>query len=422
MMRITILTLGTRGDVQPYIALGLGLKQAGYSVTLGTSKDFGTMIESRGLAFAPFEFSVREILEDPDGRAAFQSKRAAIRLYRKVAPKMPRLLDDIWKTAQGAQAILYHPKIVNSYDIAEKLNVPAVPAFYLPALSPTSAFPAPFIPGPATWGRFLNRMSHRMFLMLMTAPYHRMLNRWRVRTLALSPRPLWGETARRYGKSVMKLYGYSPHLVPTPSDWDDTNHVTGHWFLDRPEDWQPPPGLEEFLAADVPPVFVGFGSISGSDPQKATAIVLDALKKSRQRGILVAGWGGLCAADLPDTVRFVESIPYDWLFPRVAAVVHHGGASSTAEGLRAGKPTVICPFFGDQPFWGRRLYELGVGPRPLAQKRLNSDALADAIHTAVTDDRMRLRAADLGEKIRGERGVDRAVEILREQFRRLSTL
>jgi sterol 3beta-glucosyltransferase len=418
-MNIAILTLGTRGDVQPYIALGLGLQKTGYSVTLGTSKDFESMVTACGLSFAPFQFSIREILADPDSRAAFVSKRAAIRMYRKAAPMMPRLLDDAWAAAQGAEAILYHPKILNGHDIAEKLNIPAMVAFYLPALSPTRAFPAPFIPGPVSWGRFLNKVSHGLFLRLMTAPYYRMLNRWRAQVLGLAPRPFRGESRRRFGSSIIKLYGYSRHLVPTPPDWDASSHVTGHWFLDRPADWQPSPGLAAFLDAGSPPVFVGFGSITGSDPRRTTAIVLEALRTSRQRGILVGGWGGLCAANIPDTVRYVESVPYDWLFPRVAAVVHHGGASSTAEGLRAGKPTVICPFFGDQPFWGRRVFGLGVGPLPIPQKRLTPHALADAIHAAVTDERMRRQSAELGEKIRSEDGVDQAVRIIHNELKRL---
>jgi sterol 3beta-glucosyltransferase len=417
-MKITILTLGTRGDVQPYIALGLGLQDAGFNVTIGTSKDFQGMVASYGLPFAPFQFSIREILADPDSRAAFESKRAALRLYRKVAPLMSRLLDDVWAATQGAQALVYHPKILNGLDIAEKLNIPALLAFYLPALSPTRAFPAPFIPGPATWGGFLNKISHQVFLRLMTAPYHRLLNRWRAQALGLPPRPFCSEGRKRYGKSIPKLYGYSRHIVPTPIDWDETAQVTGHWFLDSPADWQPPHDLTEFLAGGPPPVLVGFGSITGSSPERTTAVVLEALRLSEQRGLLVAGWGGLSNTPVPNNVYFLESAPYGWLLPRVAAVVHHGGAGSTAEGLRAGKPTVICPFFGDQPFWGRRIFELGVGPAPIPQKRLNAQDLANAIRIAANDEGMLRRAGELGAKILAEDGVARAVQIINRELGR----
>jgi sterol 3beta-glucosyltransferase len=418
-MKITILTLGTRGDVQPYLALGLGLQGAGHAVTLGTSRDFAEEISARRLPLAPFDFSIREVLEDPDSRAAFVSKRAAIRMYRKVAPMMPRLLEDAWTAAQGSDLLLFHPKILNAIDIAEKLNIPAMVAFYLPALSPTRAFPAPFIPGPVTWGGWGNRLSHGLFLWLMTAPYHRMLNRWRVQALGLAPRPFWAEGRRCYGKSITKVYGYSRHLVPTPPDWEDSTQVTGQWFLDRPTDWQPPPDLAAFLASGLPAIAVGFGSIAGRNPEQSTALVVEALQMSGQRGVLVGGWGGLCARPLPDTVHFVNSVPYDWLFPRVAAVVHHGGAGSTAEGLRAGKPTIVCPFFGDQPFWGKRVHALGVGPEPLPQRRLTARALADAIRAAVTDEGMRQRASALGGMIRTENGVQRAVTVITERQAKL---
>lgn len=411
-MNIAVLTLGTRGDVQPYLALSRGLERAGHSVTFGTSRDFAAEVAACGIRFAPFEFSIREILQDPDAAAAFQSKRAALRLQKKVAPKMSGLLDDAWKAAQGANAVVYHPKILNGLDIAEKLRIPAMLGFYLPALTPTRAFPAPFLPGPSTWGGFGNRLSHGIFLRLMTAPFHRQLNRWRAHALNLPRRPFWRETSQRFGLRVPKLYGYSRHLVPVPTDWDSSAHVTGQWFLDRPAEWHPPPGLEHFLDVHPLPLLVSFGSIFGSDPARTTQVVLEALRLSGQRAVLVGGWGGLRPANESPAVWFEQNIPYDWLLPRVSAAVHHGGAGSTGEAARAGIPMVVCPFFGDQPFWGRRVHELGIGPPPIPQKKLTATALAGAMAKAVSDPEMRRRAAELGQRVRAERGVEAAVRAI----------
>ena len=157
------------------------------------------------------------------------------------------------------------------------------------------------------------------------------------------------------------LCGYSPHVIPVPRDWDDRHVVTGYWFLDEPEGWQPPEGLEEFLAAGEAPVYVGFGSMGDRDAERTTAVVIEALAELGRGAVLSSGWGGLSESDLPDGFFMVGSVPHSWLFPRVAAVVHHGGAGTTAAGVRAGIPAVVTPVLGDQPFWGRTLARLGVG-------------------------------------------------------------
>jgi sterol 3beta-glucosyltransferase len=208
------------------------------------------------------------------------------------------------------------------------------------------------------------------------------------------------------------LQAFSRHVVPRPSDWPDSAVVTGYWFLDEGVDWTPPRELADFLDAGPPPVFVGFGSMAGRDPARTARTVLAAVARSGQRALIVSGWGGLRVDEPPPGVFVAESVPYDWLLPRVAAVVHHGGAGTTAAGLRAGKPTVVCPFVADQPFWGARVAALGVGPRPIPQRRLGEAELAAAILEAVGDAGMRDRAERLGAQIRAEDGVAAAVEVI----------
>jgi UDP:flavonoid glycosyltransferase YjiC (YdhE family) len=170
----------------------------------------------------------------------------------------------------------------------------------------------------------------------------------------------------------------------------------------------------DFLDAGPPPVYIGFGSISNRKPEETTDLIIKALGRIDQRAILLSGWGGLQKTDIPESVFMIDSAPHSWLFPRMAAVVHHGGAGTTAAGLRAGVPSLVIPFFGDQPFWGQRTAELGVGPQPLPRKKLTVDRLAHAIQKAVTDNEIRKRAADLGSKIQAEDGIARAVEIIRQ--------
>ncbi|MFO7322884.1 MAG: glycosyltransferase [Chloroflexota bacterium] len=411
-MNITILTLGSRGDVQPYVALGVGLKAVGHNVTVCTGRNFESFITAHGLTYGFMDADFLQLMQDPATRKSLQGRGNPVKLMREVFDLLRRVLNDAWKAAQGSDAIIYHPKALAGYHIAEKLRIPAFVSAPVPLLTPTASFPSPLVPARMQLGPAFNRFSHAALLSMITLPYQRMINRWRRETLGLPPRRLFASERRINGQPVHVLYPFSRHVIPPPADWDEAVHVTGYWFLDDQAGWQPPQALLDFLDAGPAPVYIGFGSMSLNDPQATTHNVLAALEKTGQRGILATGWGGLSAADLPPNAFLLDAAPHDWLFPRMAAVVHHGGAGTTAAGLRAGLPTIICPFLGDQPFWGRRVHALGVGPAPIPQKRLNADNLAEAIRAATTDSAMRARAAALGERIRAEDGVGNAVAIV----------
>ena len=243
----------------------------------------------------------------------------------------------------------------------------------------------------------------------------------REEVLGLPPAPFWGPYNADRLHHYPILYGLSPSVIPKPSDWDNNINVTGYWFLDSESDWTPPSDLMEFLQGGPPPVYIGFGSMSNRNPEKTVDLCLQALAKTQQRAIMLSGWGGLHKANLPDTVFMVDSIPHSWLFPRVGAVVHHGGAGTTAAGLRAGVPSIVIPFFGDQLFWGQRVAELGVGPEPIPRKKLTVERLAKAIKKAVTDQTMRQRAANLGAKIQAEDGIARVVAVIQDMEKHEAT-
>jgi UDP:flavonoid glycosyltransferase YjiC (YdhE family) len=234
----------------------------------------------------------------------------------------------------------------------------------------------------------------------------------RTQVLGLAPAPFMGPFDSGATSGYPVLYGYSQAVIPRPLDWGDRIHVTGYWFLDQENDWVPPGHVVDFLQAGQPPVYVGFGSMSSRDPRATADLIGEALELCGQRAIVLSGWGGISGGSLPDSVLMIESMPFSWLFSHVAAVVHHGGAGTTSEGLRAGVPSVIVPFFGDQPYWARRVADLGVGPEPVPRRRLTALALAAAIDQAVSDKAMRDRAAALGRRLRAEDGVGRAVEVI----------
>ncbi len=418
-MKIFILTVGTRGDVQPYVALGKGLQAAGHAVTICTSVTFKPFIEAHGLHYVYMNDEIIRFIDSEAGRKAMAEAdnlltwiKLAIQLTKDIKPVYRRMLDEAWTAVQGSDAIIYHPKALGGYHMAEKLDIPGFLSIPFPVYVPTAAFPAVVFP---EWqlGGWYNKFSYMAATRMSQATMGGTVNAWRRETLDLPKRSvLANELVRADGRPVPVLHCYSPHVLPRPMDWPATAATTGYWFLDRADDWWPPADLVDFLAAGPAPVYVGFGSISGRDPGKTTQVILDALAQSGQRGILATGWGGLQTRALPDTVFKIESAPHDWLFPQMAAVVHHGGAGTTAAGFRAGVPTIICPFFGDQPFWGRRVAALGVGPAPIPQKKLTVERLASTLETAVSDPQIQQRATQLGKQIRAEDGVTCAVDLI----------
>lgn len=419
-MRLFFLTLGTRGDVQPFVALGRAMQGRGHEVTVCTSFGLAPFVEGHGLRYSYLNNDILDLVNSEAGRRAVSetgvlgSLRWMVEAARLFKPIFRRTLAEEWEAARGAEAIIYHPQAVGGYHIAEALGIPGVMADPLPTWVPTASFPNLVAPDLGLGGWY-NRLTYRVLPVLTRAMYGSVVTCWRREALGLPRRPLFAdELVRADGRPVPVLLGFSPSVVPPPPDWPENVKVTGDWFLDEAPDWQPPPGLRDFLESGPPPVFVGFGSMAGRDPARTTQIVLDALMLSGQRGILVTGWGGLECVDAPEGVYVAESVPYDWLLPRVAAVVHHGGAGTTAAGLRAGKPSVICPFVADQPFWGKRVAELGVGPRPIPQRRLDAIELGVAIRMALTDPQMQRRAADLGARIRGEDGTANAATLIEQ--------
>jgi sterol 3beta-glucosyltransferase len=241
-------------------------------------------------------------------------------------------------------------------------------------------------------------------------------NKARAQVLQVKTASFWGPFISLQKQKVPVLYGYSAQVLPHPEDWDVSQHVTGYWFLEPPTAWEPPKDLVHFLNAGPPPVYIGFGSMSSKKSEATADLVLQALARTGLRGVMYAGWGGLKKEQLPETVFMSDSIPHTWLFPRMAAVVHHGGVGTTAAGLAAGIPSIITPFFADQPFWGKQVYELGVGPKPIPHKRLTVDKLTEALDRVITDIEMRKKAATLGECIRAENGIVKAVNIIEQSF------
>lgn len=415
-MNITILTQGSRGDVQPYVALGIGLKKAGFHVQMPAPEVFRHLIGDAGLEFIPSHgFDPQEFIRMPEIQAAARQGgqlKALALLLLKAGPLLEGIFDEYWRTSASADVLIASTLVFGMPDCAEKRGIPLINAPIHAMLIPTRAFPATFF---APWGAreniFTNRITHNMVQLAFWMMFRTTLNRWR-RKMGLSPISNYFQWLQAQNSPT--LYGFSPSVLPAPNDWPLNHHVTGYWFLDESPNWQPPPALINFIESGSPPVYVGFGSMDTQDPTRITSLVVNALTMSGQRGVLASGWGGLHAESLPETIFPIREIPHSWLFSKMAALVHHGGMGTTAAGLRSGIPSIILPLGGDQPFWADRVQRLGVGIRSAGYFKITAQRLAADITRAVSDTILRGNAIALGEKIRTERGVERAVELIQK--------
>lgn len=418
-MQVTLVSLGSRGDVQPFIALAVGLQNTGrYQVTIAAPDNFEPQVKDYKLNFFRLGIDTQKLL----GTEGIDPKQNILLWLSKVLgsmkPLTERIAENTCLACQDAELIIYSMMGIAAYHVAEKIGIPSMMAIPIPGFAPTRAYPNPNGIFPALpLGGGYNKLSHIISLFLFQVFTGPIINHWRKNKLKLPAIPFGKYPYFQMNGHPQRIIGsYSPIISPKPDDWGENIQLTGYWFLDPPPDWLPPPKIMNFLEAGAPPVYIGFGSMANRTPRKMSQLVIDALAKTGQRGILAAGWGGLDSTFLPDTILALDSVPHTWLFPRMVAVVHHGGAGTTAAGLRAGVPSILIPHMGDQHFWAKRVEELGVGPHSLPMKRLTSERLADCINKAVNDQNIRLNAATLGEKIRQEDGIAQAIKFI-ERFR-----
>ena len=413
-MRVRIITIGSQGDVRPYVAFGVGLQQAGHDVRIVTHPGFQSLVRERGLDFAPVAGDPREQADNQQLKSLHDNGRSLIQWWRTFnevdAPLMRQRLRDCWDACADADVIVTSilPYLFG-YAIARKLDIPLVRAFYFPT-SPTRAYPADFVPRSLGFSGGFNLATYQLQRHVLWQVARPWISGAYREVLGRSPLPFFEPFGELDRERQLLLYCYSPSVSPPPADWGSWIDVTGYWFLDRLTDWTPPAPLVDFIESGPAPVYIGgFGSMTNREPAELTGAVMRGLAKTGQRAVVLTGWGGLSPSELPREIFALDWVPFDWLFPRVAAVVHHGGAGTTAASLRAGVPTVVVPYFLDQFYWGKRVFELGVGPKPVLRKHLDAENLAAALSLAATDAAMHERAAALGRQIRGEDGVARAV-------------
>lgn len=423
-MNIVIMIVGSRGDVQPYVALGKVLLKDGHRVRIASHETFRSFVLEAGLEFFSIGGNPQELMsymvKNPGLMPGFESlTNGDIKRKRTMLAEM---INGCWLSCHSpctdtgrtfaVDAIISNPPTFAHIHCAEALGIPLLMSFTMP-WSPTAAFSHPLVNITNSNAGFglSNYLSYAMAEILTWQGVGDVVNNFRTSTLGLQPLTLRSGPGLVDRLKVPWTYCMSPALVPKPDDWMNHIDVIGFYFLDLASNYRPPEELATFLAAGEAPVYIGFGSVVVDDPAAMSKIIFDATKQAGVRALVSAGWGGLGGLSVPPHVFILGNVPHDWLFDneRVSAVVHHGGAGTTAVGLAKGRPTVVVPFFGDQGFWGNMIHKAGAGPKPIPHKELAVDNLRDAITFAISPP-AREAARQMAQQIHEEDGVNRGVD------------
>jgi sterol 3beta-glucosyltransferase len=419
--------VGSRGDVQPFAALGYALVAAGHEVTITANADAAGLVAAAGARFVPFDLDIHQMLTSPEGQRTVSNGKT--RQFLDFANRSLGEVSDsagkgVLAAAQGAD-VLVTGMGIDDYAVAagQALGVPVLLGYLVPWL-PSAEFPQvmmcrmPLLPeslgGPA------NRLSHRVTEWVHWRGRQEQVNAFR-RSLGLpAAQGSIVTAAARLGTPA--LLAYSAAVFPRPGDWHQDSVLTGYWRLppqarQRLGESEPSPELADWLSAGEPPVFMGFGSMPILDPAPLVEATIEAARRTGVRVLIGAGWTELAKAGvtLPEDVRLTGDVDFDWLFPRCRAVIHHGGSGTTGAGLTAGRPTWIYSLYFDQPFWGTRVRRLGVGGHGRFRD-MRARPLAEVIRRLGHDD-IRQRASALGDQLRREDGVAAAVAVITRHAR-----
>lgn len=404
---ITILCSGSRGDIQPYIALAVELKKLGRSVRIAAGKSFGGFVTSYGVEHYPLEADYQSVEVDPKLLEAARSSASPLKMlftFHKMKKYSRLMVDEMYEACRDSEVVVYHPGCTIGYFAAEQMGIPSVMASPFPMLKTAE------IPSVIAYGKTKMSVSssYKMLQsMLWMASKTGVMLYWK---------ELFGRLPEQFGCPFERVDERHPSIVscsnyvfPRPKDWNRHVHQSGYWFTQEPADYTPPEALSAFLSQGEKPIYFGFGSVFSEKEKEAfIAIVTQALSQTGKRGILC----GMGASDsLPDTLFAIESIPHTWLFRRCLAVCHHGGAGTAAAGFAAGVPSIIVPFSNDQFAWAHRSYDIGVGAKPIYKKQLSSQALADAIRYVLSD-AVLLKSKQLGENIASENGAKYCADVI----------
>lgn len=414
---ITILCSGSRGDFQPYIALALELQKLGKDVRITGSKNFENFIRSYGIDVYPIKADIESLKVDPKLLKDAGSSDNPLKMlltFNKMKKYGIYMVHDFYSACEGSELIIYHPGCTIGYFAAEKFGIPSVLASPFP-MHKTKERLSVVMYGKTNSNALTKAISYTMLQGMLWMASKTSVKGFFKERFGKLPDNFGCPFERHTDQLHPAIVSCSNFVFERPADWDKNIHQSGYWFLEEPVAYTPPRELVDFLNAGEKPVYIGFGSMTtlGEDEDLAK-LAVEAIIKSGRRGI-ICGMGK--PDNLPENIFTLDSIPHSWLFDKVLAVCHHGGAGTTAAGFKAGVPSIIVPFSNDQFAWAHRAYDLGVGSKPIPRKELTSDKLAAAINFALSD-QIIANSRVLGRSIATENGAQKCAKIILDCLRK----
>lgn len=429
MKTITLLTSGTRGDVLPYIALGEGLRDAGYNVRIAAPIGFANLVQQSKLTFAPFEGNPTNLMLEQGNRSPLtigsniiQSIRATQKFIKQARPLYRLMLHTAAEACRGSDLLIHGLPTLWGAHIAEGLGIPAVRALLQP-LTPTREFPSALLPLRFPLFGIGNWLTHWAVIQAIWHSWRSEINHARHADFGLAPAHPLDPSLRADSAQPLTLNGFSKHIVPRPKDWNEKQIITGYWRTSGARSGAEQQAvrtfgeqsvrLQSFINSSPNPIAIGFGSPGTQGFTQTLSLLEEALRRANVQAVLTvpSKWHGEIKSK---NIFPIEYIPHDWLYPRVKVAVHHGGAGTTSASLHAGIPTVTMPLAIDQFFWGERVYKIGVGTKPIPQRKLNAENLSQAIIQALTDETMNARAKAISVALSKENGIQAAVSVMRK--------
>jgi sterol 3beta-glucosyltransferase len=411
-MRIAILTYGSRGDVQPFLPLSVGLMANGHSIKLAAPARFKELVEEHSIDFVPLAGDPQDL-----SRRLNDAGYNFVKILRELMDHAVEIGADVLHQTEEAcmdSDLIIHTftHAVGAHTLAREKNIPDIHIQTFPMFTPTGDYPNVTLPDLRS--RSLNRLTHELSEKITWWISQVGFERVRRRARLPKRKLYWPFRDEPIRPRTPILCAWSPNVLPASIDWTPPVHVTGYYFFHSNTSYRPSSELQSFLHSGQPPVCITFGSMVNREAERIDGSIRESLKQTGNRGIILSGWGGIVNRSSKE-VLYLEAVPHDWLLPRCKMVIHHGGAGTTSAGLRASIPNIVVPFTADQPFWGKRVHAIGVGPKPIPIKKLSVEKLIQAMENAESAS-LRARAQWIGQKIRAEDGVGESVELIEKYF------